>query len=91
MKWLNKMGAVASALTLMGTLSAADHDSNSDDLERAGTCSDAKLQVEYFCNKENSANDTMVQVGTACRNAKVNFKAACKGIADADSEYKFED
>ena len=91
MKWSNKVLIAISFLVFVGSLSAAHHENDSENLERAGTCSDAKMQVEYFCNEENSANDTMVQVGTACRNATINFKAACEGIVDTDSEYKFDD
>ena len=59
--------------------------------ERAGTCEDTKLQVEYFCNEANAAGDTMVQTGTACRNAKLNMKSACDGVVEDDLEYSFKD
>jgi len=59
--------------------------------ERAGTCSDAKLQMEYFCDASRAANDTMVATGTACTNAKKNVAAACEGKAEADKAYKFEE
>jgi hypothetical protein len=63
----------------------------SDHHERAGTCEDTKLQVDYFCNEKNAAGDTMVQTGTACRNAKLNMKSACDGIVEDDQEYSFKD
>ena len=63
----------------------------SDHHERAGTCEDTKLQVEYFCNEANAAGDTMVQTGTACRNAKLNMKSACDGVVENDLEYSFKD
>ena len=63
----------------------------SDHHERAGTCEDTKLQVDYFCNEANAAGDTMVQTGTACRNAKLNMKSACDGIVEDDQEYSFKD
>ena len=58
--------------------------------ERAGTCEDAKQQMEYFCNGGGNPNDMMMQF-TACDNAKKNVAAACEGKAEADKEYKFED
>lgn len=58
--------------------------------ERAGNCSDAKKQMEYFCNDQNSAADTMVAVGTACTNAKKNVAAACEGKVEEDKVYKFD-
>jgi hypothetical protein len=58
--------------------------------ERAGTCSDAKLQMEYFCDSSKAAGDTMVAMGTACENAKKNVAAACEGKAEADKAYQFE-
>lgn len=58
--------------------------------ERAGNCDDAKKQMDYFCNEQNSANDTMVAVGTACRNAKLNVAAACEGKVEEDKAYKFD-
>ena len=59
--------------------------------ERAGTCADAKSQMDYFCNSDNSASDSMVAIGTACTNAKKNVEAACEGKVEADKAYKFED
>ena len=58
--------------------------------ERAGSCEDAKSQMEYFCDPSRAAGDTMVAVGTACENAKNNVAAACEGKAEPDKEYKFE-
>ncbi len=59
--------------------------------ERAGTCSDAKSQMEYFCDEKNAASDSMVAIGTACTNAKKNVAAACEGKVEADQVYKFDD
>jgi len=59
-------------------------------LERAGTCNDAKSQMEYFCRKDDGT-DTMLTLGTACNNAKNNVKAACEGVDTPDPEYKFDD
>lgn len=58
--------------------------------ERAGTCADAKKQMDYFCNEQNSANDSMVAIGTACTNAKKNVAAACEGKVEEDKVYKFD-
>jgi len=58
--------------------------------ERAGTCADAKSQMEYFCDPARGAGDTMVAVGTACENAKKNVAAACEGKVEADKAYKFD-
>jgi uncharacterized protein YdeI (BOF family) len=66
-----------------GSALAADKDT------RAGSCDDAKKQVEYFCRE--NPNDTMVSIGTACTNAKNNQKAACEGVSEADKKYEFED
>lgn len=59
--------------------------------ERAGTCADAKSQMDYFCNSSNGASDSMVAIGTACTNAKKNVEAACEGKVEADKAYKFEE
>ncbi len=58
---------------------------------RVGTCSDAKSQMEYFCNPDNAASDSMVAIGTACNNAKNNVKEACEGVVEADKTYEFDD
>jgi hypothetical protein len=58
---------------------------------RVGTCSDAKSQMEYFCNPDNAASDSMVAIGTACTNAKNNVKEACEGIVEPDKTYEFDD
>jgi hypothetical protein len=58
--------------------------------ERAGTCADAKSQMEYFCDPARGAGDTMVAVGTACENAKKNVAAACEGKVEEDKAYKFD-
>ena len=57
--------------------------------ERAGTCEDAKQQMEYFCNGGGNPNDMMMQF-TACDNAKKNVAAACEGKAEPDQAYKFD-
>lgn len=81
--------AVFCAALLAPSLSNAE--SEKERLERAGTCSDAKKQMEYFCDEKNAATDSMVALGTACNNAKNNVKAACEGIDTPDPEYKFDD
>lgn len=58
---------------------------------RVGTCADAKSQMEYFCNPDNAASDSMVAIGTACTNAKNNVKEACEGVVEPDKAYKFDD
>jgi hypothetical protein len=37
---------------------------------------------------KNVASDSMVALGTACRNAKINVKEACEGVVEADEVYK---
>ena len=69
---------------LAGWVNAAAEDKKS----RVGTCQDAKKQQEYFCDMKNAATDSMVALGTACRNAKVNVKEACEGVVLPDPEYK---
>lgn len=76
---------VALATLVAGAAHSADKD------ERAGTCSDAKSQMEYFCDEKNAASDSMVAIGTACTNAKKNVAAACEGKVEADQVYKFDD
>ena len=78
-------GVAALSLTFAVTGLAQQKD------ERAGSCSDAKSQMEYFCDASRAANDTMVATGTACENAKKNVAAACEGKAEADKAYKFEE
>mgnify|MGYP006879050003 FL=1 len=55
---------------------------------RVGTCADARSQQEYFCDMTNAANDSMVALGTACRNAKINVKEACEGVVLPDTQYE---
>jgi formiminotetrahydrofolate cyclodeaminase len=49
---------------------------------------DARSQQEYFCDMTNAANDSMVALGTACRNAKINVKEACEGVVLPDTQYE---
>jgi len=37
---------------------------------------------------KNAATDSMVALGTACRNAKINVKEACEGVVLPDPVYK---
>ncbi len=71
-------------LCLTWTAQAADEDKKT----RVGTCADTKKQQEYFCDMKNAATDSMVALGTACRNAKINVKEACEGVVEPDPEYK---
>jgi hypothetical protein len=79
---------LALPLALMALGSAAADDSNKS---RVGTCNDAKSQMEYFCNPDNAAKDSMVAIGTACNNAKNNVKEACEGVVEPDKKYEFDD
>ena len=79
------MTILVSSLGFPSSAVAAERD------ERAGSCADAKSQMDYFCNSNNSASDSMVAIGTACTNAKKNVEAACEGKIEADKAYKFED
>jgi len=47
-----------------------------------------KKQQDYFCDMKNAATDSMVALGTACRNAKINVKEACEGVVLPDPVYK---
>ena len=85
------MLAALAAIVLVPGMAFADHHKSKEYLERAGNCRDARSQMEYFCDESNSANDSMVAIGTACNNAKNNVKAACEGVATPDAEYKFDD
>ncbi len=73
-------------LAMAGSVALADHHETKK--TRVGTCEDAKKQQENFCDKKNAANDSMVALGTACRNAKINVKEACEGIVEKDEVYK---
>ena len=79
---------IALPLVLTALSSAAADDSTRT---RVGTCNDAKSQMEYFCNPDNAATDSMVAIGTACTNAKNNVKEACEGIVEPDKTYEFDD
>ena len=79
---------IALPLALTALSSAAADDSKKT---RVGTCSDAKSQMEYFCNPANAASDSMVAIGTACTNAKNNVKEACEGVVEPDKKYQFDD
>ncbi|MEO5861038.1 MAG: hypothetical protein ABIW48_01820 [Burkholderiales bacterium] len=76
---------LAMVLCCAGTFAAEQKD------QRAGKCTDAKSQMDYFCSKENVGGDTLVSLGTACNNAKKNVAAACEGKAEADQKYEFSD
>ncbi|MGH8631100.1 MAG: hypothetical protein ACREU7_10085 [Burkholderiales bacterium] len=83
-----RLGAMLALSVFVTSLSLAADDSKKT---RVGTCADAKSQMEYFCNPDNAASDSMVAIGTACTNAKNNVKEACEGIVEPDKAYKFED
>ena len=73
-------------LALVGGVAVADH--HGEKKTRVGTCEDAKKQQDYFCDMKNAASDSMVALGTACRNAKINVKEACEGVVENDETYK---
>ena len=82
-----KLATALAALLLMAGVSAyADH--HGEKKTRVGTCPDAKKQQDYFCDMKNASTDSMVALGTACRNAKINVKEACEGVVEPDPEYK---
>jgi hypothetical protein len=85
MRAFSVSGVVAASLALAASWALAQQKD-----ERAGTCADAKSQMEYFCDPSRGAGDTMVAVGTACENAKKNVAAACEGKAEPDKAYKFD-
>ena len=84
-----RMFAVIAAILFMPGLTLADH--HGDAKGRVGDCNDAKQQMAYFCDESNAGGDSMVQIGTACNNAKNNVKEACEGIVQPDAEYKFDE
>jgi len=86
MKVLKSTVTLGLFLALAAGVTLADHHETKK--TRVGTCEDAKKQQEYFCDKKNAANDSMVALGTACRNAKINVKEACEGIVEKDEAYK---
>ncbi len=77
---------MAALLLVTGTVAFADH--HGEKKTRVGTCADAKKQQDYFCDMKNASSDSMVALGTACRNAKINVKEACEGVVQADEVYK---
>jgi hypothetical protein len=81
--------AVIAAILFMPGLTLADHHGDSN-ATRVGNCNDAKQQMAYFCDDSNAGEDSMVQIGTACNNAKNNVKEACEGVVQPDAEYKFD-
>lgn len=86
MKCVNRMLILGAVFALTGNLAFADH--HGEKKTRVGTCEDAKKQQDYFCDQSNAATDSMVALGTACRNAKINVKEACDGIVEKDEAYK---
>jgi len=83
-----RLGFMLALPLVLASLSFAADDSKKT---RVGTCSDAKSQMEYLCNPDNAASDSMVAIGTACNNAKNNVKEACEGIVEPDKTYQFDD
>ena len=86
MKPYKLVSLVAALLLMTGLAGHADH--HGEQKTRVGTCEDAKKQMDYFCDQKNAATDSMVALGTACRNAKINLKEACEGLVEPDPEYK---
>ena len=86
MKSLKLAPVLASLLLITGSTAIADH--HGEKKTRVGTCADAKKQQDYFCDQKNAASDSMVALGTACRNAKINVKEACEGVVQPDETYK---
>ncbi|MEO6024107.1 MAG: hypothetical protein ABIP64_13520 [Burkholderiales bacterium] len=81
------IGSLSIALVCLASTSFAADKKD----ERAGKCTDAKSQMDYFCSKDNAGGDTLVSLGTACNNAKKNVAAACEGKIEADQTYQFDD
>jgi len=86
MKSIRSTVVLGLMLLSVGGIAVADH--HGEKKTRVGTCADAKKQQDYFCDMKNAASDSMVALGTACRNAKLNVKEACDGIVDKDETYK---
>ncbi len=86
MKRLKLLPILGLFLTVLVSLALADH--HEEKKTRVGTCEDAKKQQDYFCDQKNAATDSMVALGTACRNAKINVKEACEGIVEKDEIYR---
>ena len=82
MRIVRSLSVIALALASLPALAADQKD------ERAGTCEDAKKQMDYFCQEIPIV--TMVALGTACTNAKKNVKAACDGLTEPDRKYEFK-
>jgi len=86
MKSIRSTVVLGLMLLSVGGVAVADH--HGEKKTRVGTCADAKKQQDYFCDMKNAANDSMVALGTACRNAKLNVREACEGVVDKDETYK---
>ena len=86
MKSLKLAPVLASLLLITGSVALADH--HGEKKTRVGTCDDAKKHHDYFCDQKNASSDSMVALGTACRNAKINVKEACEGVVQPDESYK---
>lgn len=59
--------------------------------ERGGTCEEAKLQWDYYCNGKGDPNDIFTQANIACNNAKRNMAAACEGKSEQDYKYELKE
>ena len=86
MESMKLASVLASLLLITGSVAVADH--HVEKKTRVGTCDDAKKQQDYFCDQKNASSDSMVALGTACRNAKINVKEACEGVVQPDETYK---
>ena len=81
------LALLCSAFCLTANATGSD---SGDKKTRVGTCADARSQMEYFCDDKNKKSDSMVQMGTACNNAKNNVKEACEGVVEPDKKYEFK-
>lgn len=69
---------------------SSENEAEADKQTRVGTCTDARSQMEYFCEEKDANSNDMMIGFNACNNAKKNVKEACEGIVEADVEYKFK-
>lgn len=84
MKIIFLLAGISLAVAAVST-NAAEKD------ERGGTCEDAKLQWDYYCNGKGDPNDIFTQANIACNNAKRNMAAACEGKSEQDYKYEFKE
>lgn len=80
------LGILMGITVLVQPLVADEESGETRKVERAGTCQDAKDQVQYWCVEHKKVS--VVVTGLECENAERNLKEACEGVKSEDHEYE---